>query len=106
MSVEQLVPYLEFPLPEKFRDCESRIFTRLGGVSEGCFSSMNLSFDRGDRPRQSTGKFPKNGKCDWSGMRGYGAFTADPYHNVRLVTEKDRGKGIVRERDYTDVDGL
>ena len=26
--------------------------------------------------------------------------------NVRLVTEKDAGKGTVRERDYTDVDGL
>ena len=26
--------------------------------------------------------------------------------NVRVVTEEDKGKGIVRERDYTDVDGL
>ena len=26
--------------------------------------------------------------------------------NVRVVTEADRGKGIVKERDYTDVDGL
>ncbi len=26
--------------------------------------------------------------------------------NVRLVTEEDAGKGIVKERDYTDVDGL
>ena len=25
---------------------------------------------------------------------------------VRIVTEADRGKGITRERDYTDVDGL
>ena len=26
--------------------------------------------------------------------------------NIRLVTEKDRGKGLVRPRDYEDVDGL
>jgi YfiH family protein len=26
--------------------------------------------------------------------------------NVRVVTEADKGKGFVRERDYTDVDGL
>ena len=26
--------------------------------------------------------------------------------NVRLVTEEDAGKGVVRGRDYTDVDGL
>ena len=25
---------------------------------------------------------------------------------MRVVTEEDKGKGIVRERDYTDVDGL
>ena len=26
--------------------------------------------------------------------------------NIRLVTEEDRGKGITKERDYRDVDGL
>ena len=31
---------------------------------------------------------------------------ADHTPNVRLVTEEDAGKGVVRERDYTDVDGL
>lgn len=27
-------------------------------------------------------------------------------NHVRVVTEADAGKGFVRERDYTDVDGL
>ena len=26
--------------------------------------------------------------------------------NVRVMTEQDRGKGMTRERDYTDVDGM
>ena len=26
--------------------------------------------------------------------------------NVRLVTEEDAGKGVTREREFTDVDGL
>ena len=26
--------------------------------------------------------------------------------NVRVVTEEDKGKGVIRERDYTDVDGM
>ena len=26
--------------------------------------------------------------------------------NIRIVTDEDRGKGITRERDYTDIDGL
>ena len=34
--------------------------------------------------------------------------TSDQTHtnNVRKVTEKDRGKGIVIPRDYTDTDGM
>jgi len=26
--------------------------------------------------------------------------------NIRVVTKKDRGKGIIKERDYTDIDGF
>ena len=26
--------------------------------------------------------------------------------NVRVVTEEDKGKGVMRERNYTDVDGM
>ena len=26
--------------------------------------------------------------------------------NVRVVTEEDKGKGVMRDRDYTDVDGM
>ena len=88
------VPYLEFPLLRNSGIVNHGFSTRLGGVSEGCFSSMNLSFDRGDRPEASTGKFPKNGKCDWSGMRGYGAFTADPYHKCASCDRKGQ-----RQRD-------
>ena len=41
------VPYIIFPLLEK-EGVIHGFSTRLGGVSEGCFSSMNLSFSRGD----------------------------------------------------------
>ena len=47
-EMEGAVPYLSFPM---FRDTglvTDGFSTRLGGVSEGCFSSLNLSFDRED----------------------------------------------------------
>ena len=79
---------------------------RLGGVSGGCFSSLNLSFDRGDDPEAVRENFRRIGAA--IGVRCEDMVLSKQTHttNVRVVTEEDRGKGIIRERDYTDVDGL
>ena len=100
------VPYLEFSLLRDSGIVNHGFSTRLGGVSEGCFSSMNLSFDRGDRPEAVQENFRRIGKA--IGVECGDMVLSQQTHttNVRLVTEEDRGKGIVRERDYTDVDGL
>lgn len=102
----ETVPYLEFSLLRDSGIVNHGFSTRLGGVSEGCFSSMNLSFDRGDRPEAVQENFRRIGKA--IGVECGDMVLSQQTHttNVRLVTEEDRGKGIVRERDYTDVDGL
>ena len=43
------VPYLRYPLLSDTGIVKHGFSTRLGGVSEGCYASMNLSFTRGDR---------------------------------------------------------
>ena len=43
------VPFLNFPLLEETGIVTQGFSTRLGGVSEGDYSSMNVSFTRGDR---------------------------------------------------------
>ena len=80
--------------------------TRLGGVSEGYFASLNLSFDRGDDKEAVMENFRRIGES--MGVRCEDMVLSKQTHttNVRVVTEEDRGKGIVKERDYTDVDGL
>lgn len=102
----ETVPYLEFSLLRDSGIVNHGFSTRLGGVSEGCFSSMNLSFDRGDRPEVVQENFRRIGKA--IGVECGDMVLSQQTHttNVRLVTEEDRGKGIVRKRDYTDVDGL
>ena len=102
----ETVPYLEFSLLRDSGIVNHGFSTRLGGVSEGCFSSMNLSFDRGDRPEAVQENFRRIGKA--IGVECGDMVLSQQTHttNVRLVTEEDRGNGIVRERDYTDVDGL
>ena len=42
------VLYLSYPLLEKTGIVKHGFSTRIGGVSEGIYSSMNLSFTRGD----------------------------------------------------------
>ena len=44
------VPYLSYPLFENTGIVNHGFSTRLGGVSTGCFSSMNISLTRGDDP--------------------------------------------------------
>lgn len=100
------VPYLEYPMLRETGIIRHGFSTRLGGVSEGCWASMNLSFERGDRPEAVMENFRRIG--DELGVRCEDMVLSQQTHtaNVRVVTGADRGKGITRERDYTDVDGL
>ena len=105
-EMEGAVPYLSFPM---FRDTglvTDGFSTRLGGVSEGCFSSLNLSFDRGDDRAAVAENFRRMGEA--LGVRCEDMVLSQQTHttNIRIVTDEDRGKGITRERDYTDIDGL
>lgn len=102
----EATPFLEYRMFQETGIVQSAFSTRLGGVSRGHFSSLNLSFDRGDDPEAVLENFRRIGreigvKCEDMVMSKQ-THTA----NVRRVTGADRGKGIVRERDYTDVDGL
>ena len=100
------VPFLAFPLFENAGIVRHGFSTRIGGVSKGCFASMNLSFDRGDDPEAVRENFRRIGSA--LGVRCEDMVLSKQTHttNIRAVTEKDRGKGIVRKRDYDDVDGL
>jgi len=105
-EMEGAVPYLSFPM---FRDTglvTDGFSTRLGGVSEGCFSSLNLSFDRGDDRAAVAENFRRMGEA--LGVRCEDMVLSQQTHttNIRIVTDEDRGKGITRERDYADIDGL
>ena len=44
------VPFLSYPLFENTGIVNHGFSTRLGGVSKGCWTSMNISITRGDDP--------------------------------------------------------
>ena len=100
------VTYLTYPAFEGVEGIVHGFSTRLGGVSQGIYTSMNLSFTRGDE--ESAVKENYRRIADAIGFSLDDLVTSDQTHtaNVRKVTEADRGKGIRIPRDYTDVDGM
>ena len=105
-EVEKETPYLEYPLFQKTGIVKSAFSTRLGGVSEGYYSSLNLSFDRGDDPARVLENFKRIGASMGVAVEDMVLSKQTHTTNVRVVTEEDKGKGVMRDRDYTDVDGM
>lgn len=100
------VTYLTYPAFEKFPEFYHGFSTRLGGVSKGIYSSMNLSFTRGDEEEAVLENYRRI--ADAIGFSMEGIVCSDQTHTVhiRQVTEADKGKGVLQKKDYTDIDGL
>lgn len=100
------VTWLTYPAFEQFTDIVHGFSTRLGGVSEGIYASMNLSFTRGDKDAAVYENYRRFAAA--LGFSERDIVTSDQTHtaNVRIITEEDRGNGITKPRPYTDVDGM
>lgn len=100
------VEYLTFPLLSQTGIVKHLFSTRTGGVSRGIYSTMNLSYTRGDEKEAVDENFKRIAKvlrCEPGDI-----VCSDQTHtvNLRIVSRQDGGKGIIKPRDYTDIDGL
>lgn len=100
------VLYLAYPLLEQTGVVKHGFSTRIGGVSEGIWSSMNLSFSRGDRETSVRENFCRMAEALAVPMENFVFSQQTHTTNIRKVTAGDKGKGIVNPLDYQDVDGL
>lgn len=100
------VTFLTYPAFEEMPEIVHGFSTRLGGVSEGIYSSMNLSFARGDKEEAVKENYRRIAAA--IGFEMESIVTSDQTHtaNVRRITEEDRGNGITKPRPYKDVDGM
>lgn len=100
------VPYLSFKALEDTGMVINGFSTRLGGASKGRFATMNFSYSRKDDPADVLENFTR--MADALGVERDRMVVSYQTHttNVRRVTREDEGKGVIRERDYRDVDGL
>lgn len=99
-------PMLIYPMLEQ-QDWLLHCFsTREGGVSEGVFSKLNLSFTRGDNQEDVETNFRRLAEA--MGVKYENFVFSDQTHttNVRRVTVEDAGNGLIREKSFLDVDGM
>ncbi len=100
------LPLLSFPILENTGIVRHCFTTRLGGISEGIFSSLNLSSSRGDEKETVLTNYRRVAEAlDTTIDR---MVTSDQTHttNVLKVGEKNCGAGITKDRSFTDVDGF
>ncbi len=100
------VGFLRFPILKKLDFINHAFSTRIGGVSEGPYKSMNLNFKRGDDPDKVTENYRIF--CRAAGFDFDSLISSSQDHNtfVRRVTKKDCGIGITRPNDIESVDSL
>lgn len=100
------IEYLTFNNISSLDRIRHAFSTRLGGVSTGIYSSMNLGYTRGDIKENVDENFRRMAsvlQCEVSDLiTGIQTHTV----NVLRVGKEDAGKGVTRPVDYEDIDGL
>ncbi len=94
------VLYLSYPMIEETELVKHGFSTRIGGISEGIFQSMNLSFNRGDSDENVVENYRRISKA--IGVEEASLVKSVQTHttNVHQVTRENR-KDVLQ-----DVDGL
>ena len=80
--------------------------TRIGGISEGAYSYLNLGFKTGDMQgnvKENIRKF-----VSAVGLNHENLVISDQIHsdNIKIVNCWDKGKGYSKQKDYSGIDGL
>ena len=100
------VPYLTYNSLSEINFINHAFSTRLGGVSEGEFTSMNMAFNRGDNPESVTENYKRICKSAGFDFDSLTASAQDHNTFVRAVTSENKGVGIYKPRDLQSVDAL
>lgn len=103
---EKAAPYFTFPAFSEIPGIVHGFSTRLGGVSKEHFSSMNLSFSRGDDPENVRENFLRISNSIGFSPENMVFSMQTHTTNVLRVGRTDRGRGFFCPVGYDDVDGL
>ena len=99
------VTFLEFELFRNSNWLRHCFSTRIGGVSEGPFSTMNFRL-KGDTPENVAQNYRR--LCNAAYLSFETLTLSDQEHgvNIKVITQDDVGSGFHKKRDYDNIDGL
>ncbi len=100
------VSYLTFPAFEQYPFIRHAFSTRLGGVSQNVFASMDLSFHRGDSDENVLENYRRFCAAVGFDFNTLVASSQDHHTVIRRVGREQAGIGIWRPKDMQSVDGL
>jgi YfiH family protein len=102
-------PYISYPVLSQIKFIKHGFSTRLGGVSEGIYSTMNLGNDS-ILQKDDPAKIEENYRriAGSIGVDVENMVISKQVHktNIRVVTKEDCGMGLFRPRDFDEIDGL
>lgn len=105
INIKNGITYITFPKLSKTGVVNHLFSTRLGGVSQGRYESMHLSFLNGDTRENVLENYRRLCECENIDINHLVLSAQTHTNNVEIVTKSDCGKGIFKE-GFCDVDGL
>lgn len=105
---ENGMDYLTFPSLSEAGIVSHSFSTRIGGASKGYFSETNFSFTRGDNKEDVEENYRRMAQILGFGRTLDRFVTTFQTHttNIMRITSDDMGKGVCKDRNYVDVDGM
>ena len=100
------LPMLTFPLLSRCSCVRHGFTTRAGGVSDGEWSSLNLSFVRGDDEAAVKENFRRVAEIFGVAPEQIVCSMQTHTTNVRRVYKSDGGAGVTKPLPWSNVDGL
>jgi YfiH family protein len=106
LSTGEQLPLFEFPLLSQTASVKHCFTTRYGGVSEGIYSSLNLSFTRGDQEGAVKENFLRVAQALKIDANNF--VFSDQTHttNVRVIDAADAGNGWSKDKTFFHTDGM
>lgn len=106
LVIKELAAFVRFPNWEVPDGVRYGYSARILGHSKGIYGAMNLGFNRGDDPKPVKENY--RDMCEALSIPMEKLVFTKQTHlcNIRKVSAKDCGNGIMRENAFTDIDGL
>lgn len=100
------IKFIVFKTLEEIPFIRHGFSTKIGGISKGGYSYLNLGFKTGDGQNNVKENIKRFALA--VGLNYENLVISDQIHgdDIKVIRNEDKGKGYLKQRDYSGVDGL